>query len=95
MIDRSTVASLELIQNLQNAKSRECLFGLLNETLTPMGSRLLRSNILQPPIEQQKILARYEAVEELSTKEDMFYAIREGKFIVYHYSMIRLSLIHL
>lgn len=79
MIDRSTVASLELIQNLQNAKSRECLFGLLNETLTPMGSRLLRSNILQPPIEQEKILARYDAVEELSTKEDMFYAIREGQ----------------
>lgn len=78
MIDLSTAASLELIQNLQNAKSRDCLFGLLNETLTPMGSRLLRSNILQPSIEIEKINARYDAVEELSTKEDMFYAIREG-----------------
>jgi DNA mismatch repair protein MSH4 len=78
MIDLSTAASLELIQNLQNAKSRDCLFGLLNETLTPMGARLLRSNILQPPIELEKINARYDAVEELSTKEDMFYAIREG-----------------
>src|SRR5690242_216197 len=79
MIDLSTAASLELIQNLQNAKSRDCLFGLLNETLTPMGARLLRSNILQPPIELEKINARYDVVEELSTKEDMFYAIREGQ----------------
>ncbi|KAE8552607.1 MutS protein msh4 [Talaromyces marneffei ATCC 18224] len=78
MIDLSTAASLELIQNLQKAKSRDCLFGLLNETQTPMGSRLLRTNILQPPTEQEKIAARYDAVEELSTKEDMFYAIREA-----------------
>ncbi|KUL87658.1 hypothetical protein ZTR_05885 [Talaromyces verruculosus] len=78
MIDLSTAASLELIQNLQNAKSRDCLFGLLNETQTPMGSRLLRTNLLQPPTEQEKIAARYDAVEELSTKEDMFYAIREA-----------------
>lgn len=80
MIDLSTAASLELIQNPQNAKSRDCLFGLLNETQTPMGSRLLRTNIVQPPTEQEKIAARYDAVEELSTKEDMFYAIREGRF---------------
>ncbi|GAM43291.1 hypothetical protein TCE0_047f17986 [Talaromyces pinophilus] len=78
MIDLSTAASLELIQNLQNAKSRDCLFGLLNETQTQMGSRLLRTNVLQPPTEQEKIAARYDAVEELSTKEDMFYAIREA-----------------
>lgn len=78
MIDTSTVASLELIQNLQNPKSRDCLFGLLNETQTPMGSRLLRANILQPSLEQAKISARHEAVEELSTKEEMFYCIREG-----------------
>lgn len=80
MIDLSTAASLELIQNLQNAKSRDCLFGLLNETQTPMGSRLLRANILQPPTELEKIATRYDAVEELSSKEDMFYAIREGQF---------------
>lgn len=78
MIDLSTTASLELIQNLQNAKSRDCLFGLLNETQTPMGSRLMRTNILQPPTEQDKITARYDVVEELSTKEVMFHAIREG-----------------
>lgn len=78
MIDLSTIISLELIQNLQNAKSKDCLFGLLNETQTPMGSRLLRNNILQPSTDAEKLSARYDAVEELSTKEEMFYSVRQG-----------------
>ncbi|KAF2206079.1 hypothetical protein GQ43DRAFT_406197 [Delitschia confertaspora ATCC 74209] len=76
MIDVSTVRSLELIQNLQNAKSRDCLFGLLNETLTLMGSRLLRSNILQPLTDPETLSTRFDALEELTTKEDMFFATR-------------------
>ena len=50
---------------MQHAKSKDCLFELLNETLTPMGSQMLRSNILQPSTEQENIEARYKAVEEL------------------------------
>lgn len=78
MIDLSTIVSLELIQNLQNAKSKDCLFGILNETLTPMGARLLRSNILQPSTEIAKLNTRYDAVEELSSNEGMFFAVRQG-----------------
>ena len=78
MIDLSTVVSLELIQNLEHSNSKGCLFGLLNETLTPMGSRLLRSNILQPSTEIQHLNDRYDALEELSTKEELFYAVRQG-----------------
>ncbi|OQE28671.1 hypothetical protein PENSTE_c003G06774 [Penicillium steckii] len=77
-IDLSTVVSLELIQNLQNSKSPDNLYGLLNETLTPMGARLLRANILQPSTERNKLTARYNAVEDLSTKEDMFVSVREA-----------------
>lgn len=81
MIDTSTIHTLELIQNLQNAKSRDCLYGLMNETLTPMGARLLRTNILQPSTQKEDVLIRrYDAVEELSTKEEMFFATRSGKF---------------
>jgi DNA mismatch repair protein MSH4 len=66
MVDVSTIHSLELVQNLQNAKSKDCLFGLMNQTLTPMGARLLRLN------------TRYDAVEELSNKEELFFATRAG-----------------
>ncbi|KAF2480700.1 muts domain V-domain-containing protein [Neohortaea acidophila] len=76
MIDLSTIHSLELVQNLHNTKSKECLFGLLNQTLTPMGARLLRANILQPLTNPDTLNTRYEAVEELSTKEEMFFAAR-------------------
>ncbi|KAJ5793326.1 uncharacterized protein N7503_009304 [Penicillium pulvis] len=77
-IDLKTIVSLELIQNLRIAKSRDSLYGLLNETLTPMGARLLRSTILQPCTERNKLTARYNAVEDLSTKEDMFVSVRQA-----------------
>jgi DNA mismatch repair protein MSH4 len=78
MADVSTVRSLELVQNLTDPKSKACLFGLLNATLTPMGGRLLRSNILQPLTNEETLSTRYDALEELSTKEEMFFAIREA-----------------
>lgn len=77
-IDLATVVALELIQNLDNTKSRDSLYGLLNECLTPMGARLLRSTILQPSTERVKLTARYNAVEDLSTKEDMFVSARQA-----------------
>ncbi|KAJ5787667.1 hypothetical protein N7457_002657 [Penicillium paradoxum] len=77
-IDLATIVSLELIQNLQNAKSKDSLFGLLNQTLTPMGARLLRASILQPSTERVKLTARYNAVEDLTTKEDMFVSVRQA-----------------
>jgi len=78
LIDVSTIHSLELIRNIQNPNSKACLFGLLNNTLTPMGARILRSNILQPSTMKTTLLKRYDAVEELTVKEDMIFAIRQG-----------------
>lgn len=86
MIDLSTIRSLELIQNLQNSKSRDCLFGLLNETLTPMGARLLRSSILQPSTDAEVLKKRFDALEELTIKEDMFFAARQG--FIHHLSTV-------
>ena len=76
IIDTATVRSLELIQNLNDSRSKHCLFGLLNKTSTPMGSRLLRSNILQPLTDSETLRQRYDALEELTTNEDMFFAVQ-------------------
>ncbi|KAI4663714.1 uncharacterized protein J4E78_004132 [Alternaria triticimaculans] len=76
MIDVSTIYSLELVQNLRDPKSRDCLFGLLNETLTPMGARLLRSNVLQPLTEPEVLNTRYAAVDDMTKKEELFFATR-------------------
>lgn len=78
MIDVSTIHALELIQNTHDSKSKHCLFGLLNEAQTPMGARFLRSNILQPLTDAEALRHRYEALEELTTREDMFFGIRQG-----------------
>ncbi len=80
LIDLSTIVSLELIQNLQNAKSKDCLFGILNETLTPMGARSLRSNILQPSTDVVKLNERYDALGELALKEEIFFGVRQGVY---------------
>ncbi|KAG5985048.1 hypothetical protein E4U55_001789 [Claviceps digitariae] len=73
----SFAASLEIVQNLRNSKSKDCLFGVLNQTLTSMGSRMLRSNILQPPTKYDTFIApRYDAVEELTTEEEIFHSVR-------------------
>lgn len=79
MISLPTIHSLELIQNLHNPSSKACLFGLLNETRTPMGKRMLRSNVLQPSTQTEGVLTpRYDAVEELCSKEDMFFEVRNA-----------------
>lgn len=80
MVDISAFQSLEIMQNFKNPKSKDSLFGLLNHTLTPMGNRMLRSNILQPPTRAQSfILPRYDALEELLLGEEMFHDIRRSK----------------
>ncbi|KAI1614457.1 DNA mismatch repair protein MSH4 [Exophiala viscosa] len=78
MIDLATIASLELIQNCEKSKSRDSLFGILNQTLTPMGARFLRTNVLQPSTDVEKITKRQDALAELTTKEYMLSAIREA-----------------
>ncbi|KAJ4269891.1 MutS protein msh4 [Fusarium torreyae] len=88
MIDISAIQSLEIMQNLRNSKSKDSLFGLLNYTSTPMGSRMLRSNILQPPTRPDLfIIPRYDALEELTTNEEMFMEIRKGKVHEYEQGM--------
>ena len=85
MIDLSTISSLELVKNLQNQKSKHSLFGLLNETLTAMGARFLRSNILQPSTDAVKIQERFEVLDEITSKEELFFAIRNGRDLFLEY----------
>lgn len=79
MIDVSTIQALELVQNSQNPSSKDSLYGLLDQTLTQMGSRLLRSSILQPLVKEEIIEKRHVALEELTTHADLFVAVRRGR----------------
>lgn len=78
MVDISTIRSLELVQNIRETKSGASLYGLLNKTLTPMGSRFLKSNILQPLTDPEILNLRFDALSELTSKEDVFRGVKSG-----------------
>ncbi|XP_035824498.1 mutS protein homolog 4 [Aplysia californica] len=83
MIDSATVKNLELLQNLRDPISQHSLFGILNYTKTAGGGRLLRSNILQPPSDEETIVLRHGAIAELTEKEDIFFGLQSvlSKFV--------------
>ena len=63
-LDTTAVETLELVE-ASDGRARTSLFGVLNETVTPMGARLLRQWLLRPLLEPEAIAARQDAVEAL------------------------------
>ncbi len=61
-IDPNTLRSLELTQNLSDGGRKYTLLEVLDETVTPMGSRLLRRWIERPLLDLSPIRERHEAV---------------------------------
>lgn len=72
-IDSRTMRDLELLTNTLVPRSPVTLFGILNHTKTPGGSRLLRVNMLQPPRDLATIVQRQKAVQQLLDSEELFY----------------------
>ena len=65
IIDSATNRNLELIETLREKQKKGSLLWVLDKTKTAMGARLMRNWIEQPLIENKKITARQDAVEEL------------------------------
>jgi len=61
-LDRATQRHLELIDRLHEGKKGGTLLSLLDETVTPMGARLLKQWITHPLLSVPAILERQEAV---------------------------------
>jgi DNA mismatch repair protein MutS len=70
IMDRRTQKNLELVESFSGDKKGVTLFTILNETATPMGSRLLSQWIRQPLLSAQLISERYEALDDLLTNQD-------------------------
>lgn len=83
MVDISSVEALEIMQNAKEPKSKASLLGLLNHTVTPMGARMLRSNILQPSTQPERVIyPRYDVIKEFSDNQEMSRDVRGGMNIV-------------
>jgi DNA mismatch repair protein MutS len=75
-LDASTQRNLELTHNLRDGSLENTLLWVLDETLTPMGGRFLRSSILKPLIDVQEIKRRQDAVEYLADDFEMLESLR-------------------
>ncbi len=67
-LDANAVNTLELIKSPLGGK-KNTLWGILDYTQTPMGSRLLKQWILHPLLDEKRIAARQSAVGALIEKE--------------------------
>ncbi|MCI0387177.1 MAG: DNA mismatch repair protein MutS [Acidobacteria bacterium] len=66
VLDATTVNNLELISSNDGVVSHS-LIGILDETMTGMGARLLRQWLLRPSVKLGEIETRLDAVEELKS----------------------------
>jgi len=68
VLDQVTVRNLELVESLGGASGRT-LLSVIDETVTSMGARLLRSWLLRPCVKQGEVEARLGAVQDLFTSQ--------------------------
>ncbi|CAL9733501.1 mutS protein homolog 4 [Monosporozyma servazzii] len=81
LIDSKTINGLELVEN-KNTKTGLSFFSFLNNTVTPMGKRLLRNSILQPLTKEENISLRLDVVLELvKRKKDLSRLVNELKAV--------------
>ncbi|XP_078529538.1 mutS protein homolog 4 [Lissotriton helveticus] len=76
MIDSTSAQNLELLVNNRDSRNGHTLFGVLNHTKTPGGSRRLRSNILEPLVDVETINIRLDCVQELLQDEELFFNLQ-------------------
>ncbi len=76
LLDAATQRNLELTHNLKDGSIEGTLLWVLDETLTAMGGRFLRSSILKPLIDITEIKKRLNAVEYLVEDYELLEELR-------------------
>ncbi|MGD2098513.1 MAG: DNA mismatch repair protein MutS [Desulfobacterales bacterium] len=77
LVDDSSCRNLELEKNLHTNTRRGTLLGIIDQTRTAMGARLLKSWLRYPLIEIEDIRARHEAVAEAKDNIQSRHGIRD------------------
>jgi DNA mismatch repair protein MutS len=71
ILDETTRRNLELFENLQTRTRQGTLIDILDETVTPMGGRMLKRWLSFPLLDLEKIRERQAAVAELKEKDHL------------------------
>ncbi|MBW4439431.1 MAG: DNA mismatch repair protein MutS [Pleurocapsa minor GSE-CHR-MK-17-07R] len=69
VLDQFTRQNLELTETLRGRANKGSLLGVLDRTVTAMGTRLMRTWLAQPLLEIERLEARLNAVEALTKDE--------------------------
>ena len=65
VLDQFTRRNLELVETIRGGSKRGSLLGILDRTVTAMGTRLLRGWLNEPLLEIKRLNARLDAIEAL------------------------------
>ena len=76
-LDSSAMRNLEVTRNVRDGSKRDTLFGVLDKTKTPMGTRLLRKWIETPLTDVNAINRRLDCVEEFFNGYSLRNKLRE------------------
>lgn len=77
LIDEATRRSLELTRTLKDGQREGSLLAVIDETVTPMGARLLAEWLSNPLTDPARISLRLDAVQELVTDGSFCRELRE------------------
>ncbi|WP_421752339.1 DNA mismatch repair protein MutS [Croceimicrobium sp.] len=80
-MDRFTVRNLELFES--NSRGGQSLLGVINETCSPMGSRLLQRWLAMPLVDMQRLAKRHDHVEAFYRNPDLISSVREALNEIY------------
>lgn len=76
-LDRSTIINLELFSTIREHDTRGSLLSVIDQTMTAMGGRLLKSYLSQPLINKELIEQRLDAVESFFKNSELKDTLRE------------------
>lgn len=77
VLDHISQRNLELVEPISGKERSNTLLGTLDETVTPMGSRLLREWILRPLRKVEAITKRLDAIESMMGDPILLAEVRE------------------
>jgi DNA mismatch repair protein MutS len=77
-LDAATQRNLELTHSMKDSAREGTLLWALDETLTPMGGRLLRNALLRPLTDSAQIRVRHDALDRLIEDFELLETLRTG-----------------
>ena len=77
-LDAATQRNLELTHSMKDGAREGTLLWALDETLTPMGGRLLRNALLRPLTDSAQIRVRHNALDRLIEDFELLETLRTG-----------------